>query len=323
MKFGFCICIRAGLAALLTSSLLAHAAMDIALPAANPGTLDYGLKASPLPGGWHVLAGSNDDFSLANGCNIINTGFWVDANSVVVINTGVSRLYGEQQAALIERTAKLPVRDVLTLNLHPDYFFGNQAFSKATLLGTEQTIAGAQREGPAYADNLYRLCGDWMKGTESTPPQVRLAPGEKRFGKAGIELLELQGHTDSDLVVFDRTHGVLWAGGLVFKQRVPTMPHARIAPWIESLKTLQQLPIKVLIPSHGPVSEGIGAITETLDYLRWFDGLMKTSAAQGLELNEVLRLPIPERFRNWAAMPVEYARNVSSLYPRYEADSLK
>lgn len=296
---------------------------QVLMPAVKPANLDYGLRASALPGGWHVIAGANDDFSVANGCNIINTVFVADGNGVVVINTGVSRLYGEQQVAAIRRVTSLPVREVWALNLHPDYFFGNQAFPGATLKATENTIAGMKREGSAYADNLYRLCGDWMKGTESTPSSIPLVPEQTQLQTRRLEVFELKGHTDSDLVVFDRVHGVLVAGGLVFDRRVPTMPHARLKDWIASLRQLQQLPVKVLVPSHGPVSFGTQAIQDTLDYLQWFDDIMQASARRGLELNEVLRLPIPERFRTWAAMPDEYARNVTSLYPAYEAQWLK
>lgn len=292
---------------------------EVLMPAPVTASLDYGLRASPIGGGWHVIAGANDDFTIANGCNIINTVFIADTDGVVVINTGVSRLYGEQQKALIAKTTGMNIREVWALNLHPDYFFGNQAFADAKLKATETTIAGMTREGGAYADNLYRLCGDWMKGTESTPSNVKLDAGSLQLKSRRIEVFELSGHTDSDLVVFDPANGVLLAGGLVFNQRVPTMPHARLKPWMDSLKKLSALPVRTVVPSHGPVTQGSGAITATLDYLQWFDRLMESSARQGLELNEVLRLPVPERFRNWAAMPDEFARNVTSLYPAYEA----
>ena len=55
------------------------------------------------PGVW-VVEGANADFSPANGCNIINTAFVGTGAGVVVINTGPSRLYGEQLRALIART---------------------------------------------------------------------------------------------------------------------------------------------------------------------------------------------------------------------------
>ena len=74
---------------------------NVAKPTPDKATLDYGLKATKLAGGWYVIAGANDDFSQANGCNIINTGFYMDDSGVYVINTGTSRIYGEQQRTLI------------------------------------------------------------------------------------------------------------------------------------------------------------------------------------------------------------------------------
>jgi glyoxylase-like metal-dependent hydrolase (beta-lactamase superfamily II) len=93
---------------------------------------DLGLKARALAPGVYVVEGANDDFSLANGCNIINTGFITTGAGVLVINTGTSRLYGEQLRALIARTTPEPVAQVIHLNLHPDYFLGNQAFAAYT-----------------------------------------------------------------------------------------------------------------------------------------------------------------------------------------------
>jgi glyoxylase-like metal-dependent hydrolase (beta-lactamase superfamily II) len=96
---------------------------------ADPRALDYRLQARALAPGVWVVEGDNADFSVANGCNIINTGFIATGQGVLVINTGPSRLYGEQLRALIARTTPEPVVQVLHLNLHPDYFLGNQAFA--------------------------------------------------------------------------------------------------------------------------------------------------------------------------------------------------
>jgi quinoprotein relay system zinc metallohydrolase 1 len=303
-------------ACLLPASALAQGA------AADASRLDYRLQARALAPGVYVVEGANADFSPANGCNIINTGFIVTGAGVVVINTGPSRRYGEQLRALIARTTAEPVLQVVHLNLHPDYFFGSQAFAGVPLAATPRTRAGMQREGKAYEDNLYRLCGDWMLGTEMTLPTAEIAPGVRRIGSHEIELLELRGHTDSDLVLIDRSAGVAFAGGLVFAHRIPTTPHAQIAAWQASLAQLQALPsIKTLVPSHGPVAAGDAFkadIAGTRRYLAWIDQSFADAARRGLEMNEVLRLPVPPEFKAWAAFDTEYTRNVAHLYPRYE-----
>jgi quinoprotein relay system zinc metallohydrolase 1 len=293
--------------------------------AANEARLDYGLKARSLAEGVYVVEGANADFSRANGCNIINTGFIVTDDGVVVINTGPSFLYGQQLRALIKRTTAQPVLRVVHLNLHPDYFMGNQAFADVPRLATAATRVGMQREGKLYEDNLFRLCGDWMKGTEVLLPSADLKPGVETLGGRELEWRELRGHTDSDLVLIDRRSGVVFAGGLVFAQRIPTTPHAQLGPWRSSLAALQPLQAKAsfVVPSHGPVSGGSAGLAQTERYLAWLDGTLSTAAKQGLEMNDVLRLQVPADFKQWAAFDAEFTRNVAHLYPRYEQAQLK
>ena len=155
-----------------------------AVAQADPATLDYRLQARALAPGVWVVEGANADFAPANGCNIINTGFIATGAGVVVVNTGPSRRYGEQLRALIAATTREPVVQVIHLNLHPDYFLGNQAFADVPIAATVTTRAGMQREAKAYEDNLYRLCGDWMKGTEARLPTQTIGPGHSAPGGA-------------------------------------------------------------------------------------------------------------------------------------------
>lgn len=297
-------------------------------PQADRATLDYRLAARALADGVYVVEGANADFSPANGCNIINTGFIVTGAGVVVVNTGPSRRYGEQLRALIGKTTSEPVVRVVHLNLHPDYFLGNQAFADVPRAATPRTAAGMKREARAYEDNLYRLCGDWMKGTEALLPDARAEPGVLRIGSREIELRELRGHTDSDLVLVERRSGVVFAGGLVFADRVPTTPHADIAPWLESLQVLARTSPRVLVPSHGPVGAGgaadaARAVDQTRRYLQWLDGALASAAERGWEIADLLRAPVPDEFRRWAAFDAEFTRNVVHLYPRYERAALR
>lgn len=292
-------------------------------PVVTLASFDYGLKARALADGVYVVEGSNADFSVANGCNIINTGFITTGAGVLVINTGVSRRYGEQLRALIARTTREPVVQVIALNLHPDYFLGNQAFADVPLAATSTTRAGMQREAKAYEDNLYRLCGDWMKGTEARLPTQTLGPGPLRIGQREFELREFSGHTDSDLVLIDKTSAVVFAGGLIFADRVPTTPHADPLAWQRTLDLLAGQKLATVVPSHGPVHEGQRGLQQTRAYLQWLDSSFTRWAQTGWEVNEVLRAAPPADFARWAAWPAEYTRNVAHLYPRYERAALQ
>jgi quinoprotein relay system zinc metallohydrolase 1 len=273
-----------------------------------------------------VFEGAVADFSRANGCNIINTGVIATAAGTWVINTGPSWRYGQQQRSaidtLVQRQRAQPVQQVLNLNLHPDYFFGNQAWADVPTRALAGTIQGMQTEGGAYADNAYALCGDWMKGTESTPARLAIEPGPTALGKHRLELWRSHGHTRDDLVLIDHTTGVVFAGGLVFTDRIPTVPHADVQAWLNALEALEAklrpLKLNALVPSHGPIRSDLQGVHQTRDYLRWLDQRLKDSADAGLDLSEVLALPLPPRFATWGAADTEYPRNVITLYPAHE-----
>jgi quinoprotein relay system zinc metallohydrolase 1 len=307
-----CVALACGLSAVCTASFAQ----------ADTATLDYHLKPRQIARGTWVIEGAVDDFSKANGCNIINTAFIATGAGVVVINTGTSRLYGEQQRAAIARVTPEPVQRVFNLNLHPDYFFGNQAWADKPTEALAGTVAGQQAEGNAYADNLYRLCGDWMKATEPQPARAAAAPQRFTMGSHQLELRRLHGHTGDDMVLLDHSTGVMFAGGLVFSERVPTTPHADFDAWLSSLDALERWQqtegFKQVVPSHGPVHLGAIGINETRDWLRWLATALQSSADKGLDLSEILQLPVPDRFGRWAAQPAELQRTLTQWYPRYE-----
>jgi len=325
---------RAAAAWLLLAALAQGAQADVqadaragaAAPRADAQTLDYRLQPRRIAEHTWVIEGAVEDFSRANGCNIINTAFIATGEGVVVVNTGPSRLYGEQQRRAIARVTAEPVRQVFNLNLHPDYFLGNQAWGDKPTQALAGSIAGMQAEGAAYEDNLYRLCGDWMRGTRATPARGALQPQTLRLGRHVLELRRLHGHTGDDLVLIDTHTGVLFAGGLVFAERVPTTPHADPAAWLASLDTLEQWraqgQFRLVVPSHGPVHEGGRGIAQTRDWLQWLAALMRDSAEQGVDLSELLRAPVPERFAGWAALPAELNRSLTQWYPRQEQQAL-
>ena len=288
---------------------------------------DYGLKPRQIAPGTYVLEGRNEDFSFANGGNIVNTGFIVTEAGVIVIDSGPSLRYGEQLRQVIAAVTDKPVLRVFITHAHPDHFLGNQAFPAAALYATSAAKEQIQREGNAFAENMYRLNGDWMKGTESLPPAQTIGAGRITLGGHELELLPLHGHTASDLALYDRTTGVLFAGDLVFNHRAPTTPPAHIADWLASLDTLEsftrQPGFTRLVPGHGTVTADAAPIAETRSYLQWLTSTIRQGAEQGEDMNEVMAHAKPAAFRDMAVIDSEYRRSVGHLFPAAEQEALK
>ena len=78
----------------------------------------------------------------------------------------------------------------------------------------------------------------------------------------------------------------------------------------------------MVVPSHGPVHTGRDGVAQTRDWLDWLTGHMDKQAEAGLDLAEVLALPVPDRFGTWAAQPVELHRTLTQWYPAFEQRAL-
>ncbi|MDX1756813.1 MAG: quinoprotein relay system zinc metallohydrolase 1 [Marinobacter sp.] len=286
--------------------------------------LRYALEATPVATNTWVVEGSTGNFSRDNGGNIVNVAFIATGDGVVVIDTGPSRLYGEALRALIEATTDEPIRHVLLTHHHPDHVFGNQAFDPDTLYMLDSGRQALAREGEAFSDNMYRLVGDWMRGTEVVVPANTLAPGPLVVGDHRFWLMEFSGHTGSDLVVFDENTGVLFASDMVFYNRALTTPQSPgLMVWAKELMALSELPYTLVVPGHGPVVSDDSAFRQMNDYLSWLYQTLSKSASRGLTLAEVMNLPIPDRFQGMAGTRYELIRTTTHLYPRYEKAALE
>ncbi len=306
---------RLALAAALATS-------HIAISAQASGPLTYDLKPTRIAPETYVFEGSTKHFTRANGGNILNSGFIVTADGVIVIQTGPSRRYGEEMRAAIRKVTDKPIRKVFISNLHPDYWLGSQAFADVPLAALPGTIAGIQEEGSGIADNMYRLVGDWMRGTEVTVPTEPVYGSTVRFGDHRLRLIPLAGHTAADLMILDETTGVLFAGGVVFCNRTPTTPHASIADWLKELDAVDALDIRLLVPNHGHIRPDKACVAQTRDWLTWLDGTLRHAMESGMDMAEALELPIPERFAMLDVLREEYRRSVAHLWPKIEQESL-
>ncbi|WP_278399643.1 quinoprotein relay system zinc metallohydrolase 1 [Stutzerimonas kunmingensis] len=302
--------------------LLLMFAFCLTLPA--HAELRYTLQPRQIADDVWLLEGSTDNFDKANGGNIVNTGFIVTAAGVVVIDSGPSRRYGEAMRAAIASVTDRPVIKLLLTHHHPDHVLGNQAFADVPIAALAGTTELLREQGNAMAENMYRLVGDWMRGTEVVLPSETLAPGTLEIGGRSLRLLALRGHTGADLAILDERSGVLFAGDILFYQRALTTPNSPgLDVWLEDLDTLEALPWKRLVAGHGPVADDAAPFVQMRDYLGWLDGLLREAANGGADMNEVIQSPIPERFAGISLTRYELIRSVSHLYPRYEAMALQ
>jgi len=310
------LCISIGQLAILISSIAV----------ANAADFDYRLIAKPLATDVYAFIGKTEDFTTTNGGNIVNTAFIVAPQGVIVIDSGPSLRYGQQMRRAIAAVTAKPIALVINTHHHPDHFLGNQAFADVPIAALADTRTGIAADGNAFAENLYRMSGDWMKGTEVLAPGKTLAAGNLDVAGRRLRLVALDGHTGADLVIIDETSGVLFAGDLAFNGRAPTTPHADVAHWQSALDRLEELTrepgFKLLLPGHGVPTTDAAPIRQTCAWLTWLTGTLRDAAKAGLDMNDVLARPLPPEFAGLPMAATEYRRSVGHLFPAAEQDAL-
>ena len=281
---------------------------------------DYKLEAIKLSENSYYFYGKEEYFSKENGGDIANASFIITANSVILIDTGSSKSYGEQVKKQIEKITSKPIKYILNTHHHPDHFLGNSAFSSSDIYAAEFTKNEIEQNGDLYIVNLVNLVGEAMNNTKIKAPNQVLTAKTLNLDGYKLDILHLDGHTQSDIAIYDENTKILYASDLVFNKRTLTTPHANMQNWIKSLEELEKIDYSILVPGHGLASKTKEPIKENIAYLNYLDNTLKNSVKEGLDVFEILEKPIPKEFESFTMFKEEFERSVINLYPSYEKD---
>ena len=237
---------------------------------------------------WYV-EGLSAMGSSANQNFISNAGFVITPAGVAVIDALGSPALAEQLLAEIRKLTPLPVTHVIVTHYHADHIYGLQTFRAQ---GARIVAHGAAR---AYLQSDTARLRMEVSQQELFPwidENTRLVPADEWID--GLTELTVGGvrfvlqpvgpsHTPEDLVIYLPQDKVLFAGDLVFRNRIPYVGQADSGHWIQSLETLLTFDTAVIVPGHGPLStEAQIDMALTRDYLVYLRRSM-AEAAKNME----------------------------------------
>ena len=303
---------------------LAGALGPIACAQPKPGTAAADaprMQAREAASGCWYVEGLAALGSPANQNFISNAGFVVTTAGVVVIDALGSPALAERLLAEIAKVTPQKVTHVIVTHYHADHIYGLQVFAD---LGAKII---AQRAGREYLNSdTARLRLDasrselapWIDertrlvpATEWIDARRELTVGDTKF------VIEPVGpaHTKDDLVVYLPARKLLYAGDLVFRNRIPFVGEADSRSWIASLDKLLTFGAEIIVPGHGPVStEARKDMQLTRDYLAY---LRKTMGRAAQDMT-----PFEEAYKatDWSAfdkLPLFAAANRINAYNTY------
>lgn len=268
--------------------------------------------------------------SLANQGFMSNAGFVVTPGGVVVFDTLGSPSLAWEMLQRIRELTSAPIRRVIVSHYHADHYYGIQVFKDA---GAEIWAHETGRYTIGSPDWRLRLeqrkdlLGRWISDdTQRFPtPDLWLA-GDADFELGGLHFKIRHvgpAHSPDDLVMFVAEDGVLFAGDLVFKGRVPFVGDADSRRWLNALDKLIALQPKVLVPGHGGASDDpIGDLTLTRDYLRYVRQQMGHAVENLTPFEEAYENTDWSMYEKMPAFREAHRRNAYNTYILMEKESL-
>lgn len=286
------------------------------------------MKAVKLGKHSYYVQGLPGAASSVNQGFMSNAGFVVTKDGVVVFDALASPPLAEKLVGEIRKITKQPIRRVIVSHYHADHFYGLQVFKA---LGAEvwaHRMAEGQTRTEDAANRLSQrkeALFPWVDERTQLLEADRFLEGDTDFELGGVHFaLRHVGpaHSPEDVAMFVKNDGVLYAGDLVFRGRVPFVGDADSRAWIAALDTLIAMKPKVLVPGHGsPSRDPKTDLVFVRDYLKYLRQELSKAAANFIPFEEAYDRIDWSKYRSMPAFNESNRVNAYNQYLRLEQEA--
>jgi glyoxylase-like metal-dependent hydrolase (beta-lactamase superfamily II) len=308
--------------------LILFSSITFAAQSYPPSTVN--VRAEKVAAHSYYIPGLAGAASTRNEGFMSNAGFVITPAGVVVFDTLGSPSLAQAMVKRIRALTHLPIKRVIVSHYHADHYYGIQVFKD---LGAEiwahesgKGVVGSDAAKSRF-EQRKQILGKWInEKTQRFPTPDLWLSGDTDFELGGIHFrLRHVGpaHSDEDLVMFVDEDGVLFAGDLVFKGRVPFVGDADSKRWLNALEKLIALHPKILVPGHGGASNTpMDDLTLTRDYLVFLRAEMGRSVSDLIPFDEAYEKTDWSRYEKMPAFIEANRRNAYNTYILMEKESL-
>ena len=282
----------------------------------EPFNLTQVAKGNYLHKGVHVeLTHSQHD-------DIANIGFIVGEKCIAVIDTGGSVSIGQQLLISIREISKLPICYVINTHVHFDHILGNFAFlnEKTQFVGHKQLADAVEKNRDFFLEQFKEDLGPVPSKESIIGPDMTIDKTmELDLGNRLIRLTAYQtAHSTTDLTVLDLNSKTIWAGDLIFRERIPALD-GKLKGWLAVRDLLQNQEINFVIPGHGTSShDWPQSYAAEKSYLSMLLSDTRKAISEGQFLEEALNSIGKDEKQEWLLHEQHHRRNVTKAFTELE-----
>jgi glyoxylase-like metal-dependent hydrolase (beta-lactamase superfamily II) len=313
-----------------TLLVLLYMLFSVTVAAAPYPPVDVKVRAEQISAHGYTIPGLSGAASKENEGFMSNAGFVVTPAGVVVFDTLGSPSLAWEMLQRIREITPLPIKRVIVSHYHADHYYGIQVFKDA---GAEiwahelgKTMVGSD-EWRQRLEQRRELLGTWINDkTQRFPPADLWLSGDTDFALGGLHFrLRYVGpaHSAEDMVMYVDEDGLLFAGDLVFKGRIPFVGDADSRAWLLAMDKLIAFKPKALVPGHGAASlDPMSDLTLTRDYLKYLREQMGRAVTEMVPFEEAYARTDWSKYEQMPAFAEAHRRNAYNTYLLMEKESL-
>jgi cyclase len=213
---------------------------------------------------------------------INNTGFLVDDDRVVAIDTCSTERRTRGFLEAIAGVTPKPVRTLINTHHHGDHTNGNSLVAgEATIIGHHVTREEVLATRIGGLDAVFGPV-EWGDLTPAPPTVTFSERLDVHVAGRRVELIHFPdpAHTRSDVVAWLAEERLLYAGDLVFNGGTPFVVMGSVAGSLTAVRELRALQPETIVPGHGGVC-GIEVLDGVEAYLTFVSELAASAKAAG------------------------------------------
>ena len=281
--------------------------------------------------GVFVHFGTHEDANKSNRGDIANIGFILGKRSIMVIDTGGTKVIGQRLLEKIKTISNLPISHIVITHSHPDHFFGTEAF-----LSENPKIVGHEKLNRSLLSNFnfYKelqsnsIENEVLKNAKLIKANIKVKTENILKVDLGERIVEIKawksGHTDNDLSVYDLKTKTFWSEN-IFVERIPSI-RASILGWKRNLDEIQKMDINMIVPGHGNVVKKDVALKPILKYFTRLISQVRKFHKNNVSLQESINLILQREIldskkvnpEGWALFTEYHYSNVTKVYTELE-----
>ena len=281
---------------------------------------EYNLVPQKLTNDVYCFFGKPENISKENGGNMVNTCFVQTKEGFVVIDSGPTYGYASQAYAQMQKIAALPVKYVINTHDHDDHWLGNSFYKDkgALLIGPEtyeqNIVPGMSTRMEKSVDKETFAGTKVVKLDKVVYEKYSFTLGSTIFT---IQQLVKQAHTKGDLVVYLPQKKVLFAGDLVFNDRVSSLRDGSVIGSLKALELIDRLHPKVIVGGHGYRTDS-NATQVFKAYLTTMKKQILEALDNDVSIDEISKKVNMTEYEKMKLYDVLHRRNVFDAYRELE-----